>query len=92
MNTYFNKFQALFSNESCPKTVHVEFAHNNTWYVTFENDTDALQAYQYLRETVRMFKVKMINCFMKATVNIQIQSTSEIQTVPFYRIQFLSDC
>lgn len=49
--------QALFSSENCPKTVHVEFAHNNTWYVTFENDTDALKAYEYLRGDVKVFKV-----------------------------------
>ena len=47
----------MFSNENCPKAVHVEFAHNQTWYVTFENDTDALRAYQYLREDVKTFKV-----------------------------------
>jgi la-related protein 4 len=37
--------------------IHIEYAHNQTWYVTFENDTDALNAYQYLREDVKMFKV-----------------------------------
>jgi la-related protein 4 len=50
-------FQALFCNENCPKMIHIEYAHNQTWYVTFENDTDALNAYQYLREDVKMFKV-----------------------------------
>ena len=56
----FRHFQTLFSSENCPKTVRVEFLHNNTWYVTFENDTDALKAYEYLREDVKVFKVR---CF-----------------------------
>ena len=45
----------LFSGELCPKFVSCEFAHNNSWYVTFDTEEDAQKAYCYLREEVRTF-------------------------------------
>jgi hypothetical protein len=50
--------QALFSGEGCPRLISCEFAHNNSWYVTFESDEDAQRAYRFLREEVREFQVK----------------------------------
>ena len=47
--------ERLFSGANCPRFVSCEFAHNNSWYVTFEGDEDAQRAYQYLREDVRTF-------------------------------------
>lgn len=38
-----------------------EFAHNNSWYVTFESDEEAQQAYKYLRENVKEFQVNYRN-------------------------------
>ena len=35
-----------------------EFANNQTWYVTFATEDDALKAYSYLRDVVKTFKVK----------------------------------
>lgn len=49
--------QALFAGEGCPRLISCEFAHNNSWYVTFESDEDAQRAYRFLREEVREFQV-----------------------------------
>lgn len=45
----------LFSGENCPKFVSCEFAHNQSWYVTFETDEDAQRAYRYIREEIKVF-------------------------------------
>ncbi|XP_035309638.1 la-related protein 4-like isoform X3 [Cricetulus griseus] len=52
--------KALFKNGNCPKVISCEFAQNSTWYVTFQSDTDAQQAFQYLREEVKTFQGKPI--------------------------------
>lgn len=48
--------QNLFSGEGCPRLISCEFAHNNSWYVTFESDEDAQRAYRFLREEVKEFQ------------------------------------
>lgn len=58
--------QGLFSGENCPKCISCEFAHNNSWYVTFDSDEDAQRAYRYLREEVREFQGKPIMARIKA--------------------------
>jgi len=39
--------------------ISCEFAHNNSWYITFENDEDAQRAFLYLREEVKEFQVSI---------------------------------
>lgn len=51
---------ALFTSKNCPQFVSCEFAHNNNWYVTFDSDSDAQAAYQYLRQEVQTFLGKPI--------------------------------
>lgn len=65
MNIFFF-FQNLFSGENCPRFISCEFAHNSSWYVTFESDEDAQRAYRYLREEVREFQGKPIMARIKA--------------------------
>lgn len=65
-NTPLEEVKALFSGEGCPRLISCEFAHNNSWYVTFESDEDAQRAYRFLREEVREFQGKPIMARIKA--------------------------
>ena len=63
LNFYFQSFQGLFKGHECPTPVATEFANNQTWYVTFATEDDALKAYSYLRDEVKTFKVKKQTSF-----------------------------
>ncbi|XP_026462973.1 uncharacterized protein LOC113365673 isoform X2 [Ctenocephalides felis] len=65
-NTPLEEVKNLFSGENCPKLISCEFAHNNSWYVTFESDDDAQKAYKFLREEIREFQGKPIMARIKA--------------------------
>ncbi|CAG9770962.1 unnamed protein product [Ceutorhynchus assimilis] len=65
-NTPLEDVKNLFSGENCPKLISCEFAHNSSWYVTFESDEDAQRAYRFLREEVREFQGRPIMARIKA--------------------------
>ncbi|XP_050538415.1 la-related protein 4 isoform X2 [Daktulosphaira vitifoliae] len=64
--TPIEEIKGLFNGESCPKMISCEFAHNNSWYITFENDEDAQRAFLYLREEVKEFQGRPIMARIKA--------------------------
>ncbi|XP_064598045.1 la-related protein 4-like [Liolophura sinensis] len=70
-STPLKDVENLFSGEKCPKFVSCEFAHNDSWYVTFESDETAQRAYQYLREDVKTFLGKPIMARIKAKTLIR---------------------
>ena len=58
--------KALFASPNCPKWTSFEYAYNDNWYVTFDCEDDAKDAYRYLREEVQSFQGRPLMARIKA--------------------------
>jgi hypothetical protein len=78
-DTKLEDVKALFCGNGCPPFVDCVFAHNDSWYVTFNNEEEAQRAYLYLRETVRTFLGRPILARMKARPPLAVSTSSYVQ-------------
>ena len=73
------EIENLFKNEKCPQLYNCEFAGNDNWYITFNNEEQAQRALHYLKEDVQIFLGKPILARLKA--HLMPRSSSNTTTL-----------
>ena len=54
------EIEEIFTHSDCPSFLSVEYASGDCWYVDFETEEHAQDAFRYIRETLQTFKGKRI--------------------------------
>jgi la-related protein 4 len=68
-NTEEETVKGLFQRkDECPECTNCEVAHNDSWYIGFDTEEDALKAYRYLREVVIEFNGHPLHVRVKEKV------------------------
>jgi la-related protein 4 len=74
-STTQEQIEKLFQSEKCPQMYNCEFAGNDNWYISFNDEEQAQRALQYLKEEVQTFLDRPILARIKAHFIPRSQST-----------------
>ncbi len=74
-STTQDQIEKLFQSDKCPQMYNCEFAGNDNWYISFNDEEQAQRALHYLKEDVQTFLDRPILARIKAHFIPRSQST-----------------